>query len=191
MAEEDWAVSDFMTSAWTQFAKTGDPNPQTDETPTWPMLNSKDDRYLDIGASATISTSNLTAEYKRTTAFWKDVLRPELPQRNTKTGVVSGSYLTTARGSCIAAFQGIPYALPPVGPLRFLDPQPAGPWEGVLKAHQPGPVCPQDGIPPWQESQVIFFSYMESGFRGIFWPKRHSGTHLEHPKKLVFLPERG
>ena len=71
---------------------------------TWPMLNSKDDTYLDIGASATISTSNLTAEYKRTTAFWKDVLRPELPQRNTKTGVVSGSFLTTVRGSCIAAF---------------------------------------------------------------------------------------
>ena len=155
VAEEDWAVSDFMTSAWTQFAKTGDPNPQTDETPTWPMLNSKDDRYLDIGA--TVSTSNLTAEYKRTTAFWKDVLWPELPERNTKTGVVSGTYLTTVRGSCIAAFQGIPYALPPVGPLRFLDPQPAGPWEGVLKAHQPGPVCPQDGIPPWQESEDCLF----------------------------------
>ena len=65
------------TSAWTQFAKTGDPNPQIKETLTWPMLNSKDDRYLEIGASATISEPNLTSEYKRTTAFWKDVLWPE------------------------------------------------------------------------------------------------------------------
>ena len=157
MTEEDQSVSDFMTSAWTQFAKTGDPNPGLDsnETASWPALNSSEDRYLEI--SATISTPNLTAEYKRTTSFWKDVLQPELPQRNTATGAVSGTYLTTVRGSCIAAFQGIPYALPPVGPLRFMDPQPAAPWEGVLKAHQPGPVCPQDGIPPWQESEDCLF----------------------------------
>ena len=157
MTEEDQSVSDFMTSAWTQFAKTGDPNPglELNETPSWPGLSSKEDRYLEI--STTISTPNLTAEYKRTTSFWKDVLQPELPQRNTVTGAVSGTYLTTVKGSCIAAFQGIPYALPPIGPLRFLDPQPASSWEGVLKAHQPGPVCPQDGIPPWQESEDCLF----------------------------------
>ena len=79
-----------------------------------------DDRYLDIGESASISTSNLTAEYKRTTAFWKDVLRPELPQRNTKTGVVSGSFLTTVRGSCIAAFQGIPYVICVISFIFFI-----------------------------------------------------------------------
>ena len=39
--------------------------------------------------------------------------------------------------------------------------------------------------------QVIFFSYVESGPGGIFWPKRDDGRHLEHPEKVGFLTERG
>ena len=34
----------------------------------------------------------------------------------------------------------------------------------------------------------FFSSYMESGPRGMFWTKER---HLEHPEKVVFLPERG
>ena len=156
MTEEDQAVSDFMTSAWTQFAKTGDPNPETKkESPAWPALSSEEDRYLDIGA--TISTPNLSIEYKQTTAFWRDVLKPELPERNTKTGRISGTFLTSVSGTCIAAFQGVPYALPPIGPLRFMDPQPAASWEGVFKADHLGPVCTQDGMPYWQMSEDCLF----------------------------------
>jgi para-nitrobenzyl esterase len=32
------------------------------------------------------------------------------------------------------SFKGIPFAAPPVGELRWKDPQPVKPWEGVLKA---------------------------------------------------------
>ena len=38
--------------------------------------------------------------------------------------------------------------------------------------------------------QVIFF-YVPRGPGGIFWPKTHSDTHLEHPEKVVSLTERG
>ena len=38
--------------------------------------------------------------------------------------------------------------------------------------------------------QVIFF-YVPRGPGGIFWPKTDSARHLEHPEKVVFLPERG
>ncbi|HET9564033.1 MAG TPA: carboxylesterase family protein, partial [Mycobacterium sp.] len=41
-------------------------------------------------------------------------------------------------------FAGIPYAAPPVGPLRFQPPAPAKAWTGVLDATKPGPTCIQD-----------------------------------------------
>ena len=34
---------------------------------------------------------------------------------------------------CIV-FKGVPYAMPPVGDLRFKAPRPPMPWDGVLKA---------------------------------------------------------
>ncbi len=36
--------------------------------------------------------------------------------------------------TAITSFKGIPYALPPVGDLRWKEPQPAANWTGVLKA---------------------------------------------------------
>ncbi len=41
-------------------------------------------------------------------------------------------------------FAGIPYAAPPVGPLRWQPPAPAPAWQGVRDATRPGPRCIQD-----------------------------------------------
>jgi para-nitrobenzyl esterase len=57
--------------------------------------------------------------------------------------------LGRVRGRCagadgaVIAFLGIPYAAPPVGPLRWQPPQPREPWEGVRECERFGPSCPQ------------------------------------------------
>lgn len=40
-------------------------------------------------------------------------------------------------------FQGIPYAAPPTGELRWRAPQPVQPWTEVRDATKPGNPCPQ------------------------------------------------
>ena len=50
------------------------------------------------------------------------------------------------RGAVIAgvpSYLGIPYAAPPVGPLRWRPPQPPAPWTGVRECVAYGPSCPQ------------------------------------------------
>lgn len=43
----------------------------------------------------------------------------------------------------VRAFLGIPYATPPLGPLRWKPPQPAAKWSGVRSATSFGPHCMQ------------------------------------------------
>ena len=52
---------------------------------------------------------------------------------------VNGSVQGTVEASGVHSFKGIPYAAPPVGDLRFREPQPAVSWQGVRKAQAFGP----------------------------------------------------
>ncbi len=64
-------------------------------------------------------------------------------QVRTESGVVEG---TTSRDSKVRIYKGIPYAAPPVGPLRWKPPQPALAWSGIRKATGFGPRCMQGRI---------------------------------------------
>lgn len=59
----------------------------------------------------------------------------------TATGMVRGKVEWDHR-----LFAGIPYAAPPVGPLRFRPPAPARDWTGIRDASKPGPQCIQDPV---------------------------------------------
>jgi para-nitrobenzyl esterase len=45
----------------------------------------------------------------------------------------------------VVAYEGVPYAAPPVGPLRWREPQPVQPWTGVRDATAFAPACMQLG----------------------------------------------
>lgn len=57
----------------------------------------------------------------------------------------SSGWLRGLHEEGVLAFHGIPYAQPPVGPLRFCPPQPRLPWEGVREAYAYGPAAMQGG----------------------------------------------
>ncbi len=54
------------------------------------------------------------------------------------TGLVTGTELQG-----IESFKGIPFAAPPVGPMRWRAPQPATAWQGVRAANTYGSICMQ------------------------------------------------
>ena len=57
-------------------------------------------------------------------------------QASTQQGVVEGNYDTK---TAIHTYFGIPFAKPPVGDLRWKDPQPMAPWAGIREAKHFGP----------------------------------------------------
>ncbi len=56
----------------------------------------------------------------------------------TKEGFVRGH-----RNGEAVVWKGIPYALPPIGELRWRSPRPASKWTGTRNADSFGPACPQ------------------------------------------------
>jgi para-nitrobenzyl esterase len=76
----------------------------------------------------------------------------------------AGEVRGKTRGA-VQVFRGVPFAAPPVGPLRFKPPAPVPAWDGVLDATHAGPWAPQLpsplekmlGAPPpkWDEAGCL------------------------------------
>jgi para-nitrobenzyl esterase len=63
----------------------------------------------------------------------------ERPRVELDDGALEGTWVTGG----VRAFLGIPFARPPIGPLRWQPPQPNEPWTGVRDASRFGDRCPQ------------------------------------------------
>jgi len=70
-------------------------------------------------------------------------------------GTISG---TASADGAVKIFKGIPFAAPPVGDLRWKEPQPVLPWKGVRKCEAFG-ASPMQNSPnpfgPWSEEYLI------------------------------------
>jgi para-nitrobenzyl esterase len=99
-----------------------------------------------------------------------------------ETGLVEG---VPNQAGTVVAFKGIPYAAPPVGNLRWREPQPPAHWEGVRKADAFGPSCPQppgSGLPPYTKD---LFGHQEQGdqsedclFLNVWTPAKSAADKL-------------
>jgi para-nitrobenzyl esterase len=81
--------------------------------------------------------------------------KPESNSIKVEGGLISG--IPDSSGN-IYSYKGIPFAAPPVGELRWKEPQPVIPWEGVKKCDAFG-ASPMQGVPkpfgPWSEEYLI------------------------------------
>ena len=70
---------------------------------------------------------------------------PKNPVLSIQGGKIQG---TPSAAPGVTVFKGIPYAAAPVGDLRWQEPQPVTPWEGVKVCDQFGPIAWQAGNAP-------------------------------------------
>ncbi|XP_027725250.1 liver carboxylesterase 1-like isoform X2 [Vombatus ursinus] len=71
--------------------------------------------------------------------------QPSMLVVDTEYGKVQGKQVRLQGfGIPVHVFLGVPFAKPPLGPLRFSPPQPPEPWEYVKNTTTYPPLCPQD-----------------------------------------------
>jgi len=89
-----------------------------------------------LATSATLTSGGLVGTWRTVCAIAAQ------PVVDTSFGQLQGEQ----RGDLLV-FRGIPFAKPPVGPLRFRPPEPPEPWPGIRDATIFGPGAPQGANP--------------------------------------------
>ena len=125
----------------------------------------------------------------------------------TGAGLVEG---TNSADGKVVIFKGIPFAAPPVGELRWKEPQPVAQWEGVKKATEFGARCMQariyedmvfrdsgpsedclylnvwtPGISPKTKLPVMVWIYGGGFQAGATSEPRQDGEHLAHKGVVI------
>ncbi|KAM9481189.1 carboxylesterase 3 isoform 1-T5 [Clarias gariepinus] len=98
-----------------------------------------------------------------------------------KHGSIRGKYITV-KGSdkVVEQYLSIPFAQPPVGPLRLAAPQPVEPWEGVRDGTQHSNVCLQDPEISKAVSKIMAYNYTSTSvsedclYLNVYTPSQRS-----------------
>ena len=103
--------------------------------------------------------------------------------------LTSGALAGALRGD-IAVFEGVPFAMPPVGALRWREPQPVASWPGVRDATKPSHPCMQNlaGIDNFIEPLAAAYGVAYSRqtldpsedclYLNVWTPQLQPGAHL-------------
>ncbi|GGH01104.1 carboxylesterase/lipase family protein [Silvibacterium dinghuense] len=101
------------------------------------------------------------------------------PTVKTTAGAVFGVEDSSAQ---VVSFQGIPFAAPPIGDLRWRAPQPPAPWSGIRAADHPGASCMQttaDERLPWTHEFLVHNQVSEDClYLNVWTPQLSSSANL-------------
>ncbi|XP_071076231.1 carboxylesterase 5A isoform X2 [Desmodus rotundus] len=113
--------------------------------------------------------------------------------RNTRLGWVRGKQAAVLGSAMpVNVFLGVPFAAPPLGPLRFTNPQPMLPWNGFRDATSYPKLCLQnsDWLPSYQHILKVHFPNLgvseDCLYLNIYAPAR-ADTRAKLPV-MVWLP---
>ncbi|CAH1379665.1 unnamed protein product [Tenebrio molitor] len=96
----------------------------------------------------------------------------EGPVVTTSLGKIRGYIKTSHDGRKFSAFEGIPFAKPPIGSRRFEEPEPAEPWSGVWDANNPTE-CAQTGLMEINVTQVAKLGDEDCLHINVFVPREN------------------
>ncbi|XP_044731316.1 juvenile hormone esterase-like [Chrysoperla carnea] len=120
----------IMTTLWTNFAKTGNPNPTTSDphiNVEWKPFTPSDENYLEID----LKPQSKKSLFKERIQFWNNLKMVDAIVEIDQ-GKLCGRIAKDANGNDYKSFQGIPYAKPPIGKLRFMAPESPEPWKDAI-----------------------------------------------------------
>lgn len=76
----------------------------------------------------------------------------------------------------LTIFRGVPFAAPPLGELRWREPQPVGRWKGTRKAMSFAPACMQRGVSmPGEEPPAVSEDCL---YLNVWTPAQRAGERL-------------
>nr|XP_023682879.1 fatty acyl-CoA hydrolase precursor, medium chain-like [Paramormyrops kingsleyae] len=95
--------------------------------------------------------------------MWFCAVQDDGPVVSIKNGTLRGRYVTAdGTEKVVQQYLGIPFARPPVGPLRLAAPQPPLAWEGVRDATQQPAMCIQNPAILAEISRMLNMNVSES-----------------------------
>ncbi|XP_063545596.1 juvenile hormone esterase-like isoform X2 [Cydia strobilella] len=102
--------------------------------------------------------------------FWGGRMT-EAPVVCVEHGELQGRVVESPSGKAYYSFQGIPYAKPPLGTLRFQAPQPLEPWDGVRDATSEGNISAQIKFDMFEgDENCLYLNVYTPNIDGEFLP---------------------
>ncbi|KAH0821770.1 hypothetical protein GEV33_001021 [Tenebrio molitor] len=175
-------MKDIMVDMLISFAKTSIP---VIEGVKWETTAYDKLTYLNIRSFRPEEIELLTVDELTPREFWhslkfaenENLFSDERPVVTTSLGKIRGYIKTSHDGRKFSAFEGLPFAKPPIGSRRFEvdEPEPAEPWSGVWDANNPT-ACAQTGLMEINVTQVAKLGDEDCLHINVFVPRENPNS---------------